>query len=84
MFLQKHSNGIKYYPKVIQKSEEIHCFCDTTKDSSDTQYFYEQLEGDVGQVEIELLGSDEIYDICFFNEGSWQMKCLCIGGMNED
>lgn len=84
-FLRQHPDGATYYPKVIQKGEAFFSFCDPTKGAGDDErWLWEPAEGMIGQVEIELSKVSEIYSGLPKSDGSWKMKCVCIGGMNDD
>nr|WP_300811538.1 SMI1/KNR4 family protein [uncultured Akkermansia sp.] len=84
-FLRQHPDGAIYYPKVIQKGKEFFSFCDPTKDvGDDERWLREPDDGIIGQVEIKLFKASETYSDIPESDGSWKMKCVCIGGMNDD
>ena len=84
-FLRQHPDGVIYYPKVIQKNEEFFSFCDPTKERGDDErWLWEPDDRMIGQVEIEFFNASEILSDFPRNDGSWTMKCICIGGMNDD
>ena len=83
-FLREHPDGVKYYPKVIQKDETFPSFCNPTKSTQEERWLWEPNDEVVGQVEISLWKISEVNDEFYFNNGNWKMKCLCIGSMNKD
>lgn len=84
-FLREHPDGATFYPKVIQKDGGFISFCDPTKDEGDgKRWLWEPAENTVGQVEIKFWKLSEITDEILQNSGSWKMRCICIGSMNDD
>lgn len=84
-FIEHYPKGKIYYPKAKQADECcFNCFCNPKEDDEEKRWQWEPEEGTIGYVEVAFSEIEQVYSIHYFNQGSWPMKCICIGSLNDD